>query len=98
MSREDHTAIPAADLEQDSGNAPLGAQKVARPNPPVRIHVHSVRKRLADADGISAKAAIDGLIHAGILADDSPDIVRQVTFSQERGEPEQTIIDIEEVR
>ena len=61
---------------------------------PVEIHVHSIRKRLCDADGISAKAAIDGLVHAGILADDSPKEVKSVTFSQDKGTPEMTEITI----
>ena len=47
-----------------------------------RIHIVSYRKRLADADGISAKAAIDGLILGGVLRDDSPEEVEEVTFAQ----------------
>ena len=65
---------------------------------PVKIHIKSFRYRLADADGISAKAAIDGLVMANIIPDDSPDIVREVTYSQEkikRPEIEETIITLE---
>ena len=57
-----------------------------------RIHVHSRRTRLADPDGISAKAAIDGLVEAGILESDSAKCVEEVSFSQEVGEDETTII------
>jgi len=56
------------------------------------IHVHSIRKRLADPDGISAKAAIDAIVEAGILADDKAEEVKEVTYSQEKGEPEHTTI------
>ena len=56
------------------------------------IHIHSIRKRLTDADGISGKACIDGLVHAGILQDDSPAFVSQVSYSQEKGKEEKTII------
>ena len=56
--------------------------------------MHSIRKRLTDADGVSAKAAIDGLVLAGILPDDSPKYVKEVTYSQEKGDPEKTIIEI----
>lgn len=62
------------------------------------IHVVSYRHRLADADGISAKAAIDGLIHAGILRDDSPEFVKEVSYSQVKvsgKEMERTEIQIE---
>jgi len=62
---------------------------------PICLHIHSVRNRLADSDGISAKAVIDGLIHAGILANDSPEFVKQVTYSQEKTkDKEETIITI----
>ena len=63
----------------------------------VDIHVHSIRKRLTDADGVSAKAAIDGLIHAGLLKNDSPKEVRKVSYSQEKGDEEETIITVTEV-
>jgi hypothetical protein len=42
----------------------------------------SHRSRLADADGISAKAAIDGLVMCGILADDSTREVDEVRHRQ----------------
>jgi len=62
---------------------------------PVSIHIHSIRKRLTDCDGTSGKAAIDGLVLAGIIEDDSPKFVKSVTFSQEKVDgPEKTIIRI----
>jgi Holliday junction resolvase RusA-like endonuclease len=56
-----------------------------------------VSQSRSDADGISAKAAIDGLVHAGLLKDDSPKYVKEVSYSQEKGEPEETIITLTEV-
>jgi hypothetical protein len=56
------------------------------------IAVHSRRKRLTDPDGTSAKAVLDGLRVAGILVDDSAKFVKEVSFSQEVGEPEETRI------
>lgn len=67
--------------------------------PRVNIHIHSKRKRLVDPDGISGKAIIDGLVKAGVLKNDSPEYVAEVTHSQEKikkGETEETIIDIQE--
>jgi hypothetical protein len=66
----------------------------------VSIHLHSRRRRLADPDGISGKAAIDGLIVGGLLRNDSPKEVETVSYSQEKvgvKEPESTVITIEEV-
>ena len=57
---ESGTADTNADLEPTAGVRPLAEKKDPRFDTPVRIHVRSFRHRLADADGISAKAAIDG--------------------------------------
>jgi hypothetical protein len=59
------------------------------------IHIHTRSKRLTDPDGISAKAAIDGLAKGGIFADDSARFIKSVSFSQEvTKDDEETIIDI----
>jgi len=81
---ENNTAISPADMEPDIGNAPLPKKAVKRFNTPVCIHIHSIRKRLADIDGISGKATIDGLVNAGLLLSDSPIHVKEVTYSQEK--------------
>lgn len=60
----------------------------------INIHIHSVRKRLIDPDGCSGKAAIDGLVHAGVIPDDSADFVSGVSYSQEKGSEERTVITI----
>lgn len=67
---------------------------------PVRIHFHSQRRRFADPDGLSGKAVIDGLVHFGILEDDSAQFVSEVRFTQSKvpkGEPEKTVVVIEAV-
>ena len=58
------------------------------------IAVHSKRKRLADPDGISAKAVIDGLVLGGVLSDDNAKCVREVSFTQEVSKVEETIITV----
>ena len=92
---ENHAALPATDMEPDIGNAPLGEEEIKRFNTPVRIHIHSKRKRLADCDGISGKAALDGLVACRLLWDDSTEYVKEVTHSQEKTKgPEVTEITI----
>ena len=86
-----------ANVEPNTGNEPLGAKQALPFDSPVRIHIHSIRKRLVDPDGISAKAAIDGLVHAKVLEDDSATFVKEVSYSQEKGQPEKTIITITEI-
>lgn len=63
--------------------------------------MHSKRYRLADSDGISAKYVIDALVLGGVLADDSPEFVKEVRFSQEKiskDKPEETIITVTPIR
>ena len=85
------------DLEQNIRDAPLGQEKVKRFASRVNLHIHSIRKRLVDPDGVSAKAVIDGIVKTGILQDDSTEFINQVSYSQEKGKEEKTIITIEEV-
>ena len=59
-----------------------------------RIHFHSRRRRLTDPDGLYSKAALDGLVRGGILVDDSAKFVKEVSFSQEVSEREETIITV----
>ena len=59
-----------------------------------KIVVTSYRHRLVDVDGISIKAAIDGLVHAGVLVDDGPEYVREVVLRQRKASKERTVIKI----
>ena len=76
----------------------MGAEKVKGPGPPYDITVHSIRKYPVDIDGISAKAAIDGLVKAKILGDDSAKWVKKISFTQEKGTEEKTIITLKSGR
>lgn len=70
----------------------MGENAITPPHPPYDITVHSIRRKSADIDGISAKAAIDGLIKAGILGDDNQEWVGSIRYTQEKGREEKTII------
>ena len=86
--------LSLADLESYISDAPLAEEEIERLDSPCRIHIHSHRKREVDADGVSAKAAIDGAVHAGILYDDSPKYVKEVSYSQEKDKEEITYMRI----
>jgi len=88
------------DMERATSSTPLEKKAYPRFDSPVRIRVVSYRCRLCDADGVSAKAAIDGLVHCGVLQDDGPRYVEEVAYSQvkvKNKEQEKTEIWIEEV-
>ena len=91
---KDNTTLPPSDMESHPCDAPLGKEEIKGFTSPVSIHVHSIRSRSTDADGISAKAVIDGIVKTGLLVDDSPKYVKQVSYSQEKGSPEITIIEV----
>ena len=96
-------AVPSTNMEQASCVPSLAEKKNKRLDTfgsPVSLLVVSYRHRLCDSDGISAKAAIDGLTLAGILENDSPEIVKEVRYEQhkiESNEQEKTIIQIKEL-
>lgn len=88
-------SIPAANMEQVAGNESVAKKEMPRFDSPVNIHVISYRKRKHDPDGISAKAVLDGVVRAGILADDSWEQVKAITFeSRKTKDEEKTLIEI----
>ena len=91
------TAANITNVERNTRNESLGESKPTAFDSLVRITVYSYRTILADADGISAKAAIDGLVHAGVIADDSTKYVDEVRYRQikvETLEEEKTVLEI----
>lgn len=94
----DSLAFPSPDMEQAFSHATVGADAFKTLIAQARIHVHSVRKRLTDADGASFKAVLDALVLSGLLQGDSPEFVKEVSYSQEKGETEYTVITITEAR
>jgi hypothetical protein len=78
----DNDSGQAADVELPASRQPVAAGKGAAFNSRVSIEIVSYRVRLADADGISAKAAIDGLVMCGILADDTTKEISEVRYRQ----------------
>lgn len=92
MSNRNQTTVPAPDLEPDSCNAPLGTKEITRLDTRCDIRVISYRKLKHDPDGVSAKAVLDGLVRAGLLADDSTEQVATVTFESRKSKDERTEI------
>ena len=94
---EDRDTNSATNQQSPTPNALEDEIQDGQYNKAVCITVHSVRKRLTDSDGVSSKAAIDGIVEAGLLKDDSPKEVKEVRHSQEQGSEEKTIITLEAI-
>jgi len=93
-----NTTHTTTNMEQNINNAPFSAKGVARFNRPISIHIHSIRNRLTDPDGLCAKYVVDAIVSAGILSDDSAKEIYRISYSQEKTKgAEQTIITIKEV-
>jgi Holliday junction resolvase RusA-like endonuclease len=83
-------------MESNTSDESLAAKEVARFTSPVRVRVVSYRKYSHDTDGCSVKAVLDGLTRCGILASDSSDFVKEITFESVKSADEKTVITIEE--
>jgi Holliday junction resolvase RusA-like endonuclease len=59
-----------------------------------KITVINMRKRQIDVDNLSTKALIDGLVHAGVLVDDSPEYVNEVVVKQFQSDNERVIVQV----
>lgn len=94
---DDRNSYSDANVEQIACCRKVGANENKGFNSPVRLRVISYRWRLADTDGISAKAAIDGLVKKGLLKDDSTLYVQEVSYAQVKirhNQEEKTVIEI----
>ena len=80
--RSSRSASEDAKLELLASDEPVQAGKSPPLATPARLVVVSYRCRLCDADGISAKAAIDGCVHRGLLPDDSTKYIEEISFRQ----------------
>ena len=87
-------------MERTTGDEPLSSRKSPAFTAPVSIAVHHYRCRLADPDGLSIKAALDGIVHCGVLRDDSAKEITEIRHHQHKvknADEERTEIIITEV-
>lgn len=87
-------------MEPTASDGPLPPYAGTPLRPPIGIRVISYRSRACDPDGVSAKAAIDGLVHCGLLRDDSSKEIASVTLEVRKvknEEEERTLIILEEL-
>jgi len=78
----DHNPHSGPNLEPNIVDALSHALQDEQFDSPVSIRIRSYRVKTVDADGISAKAIIDGLVNCGLLQDDSTEFVSSVSFDQ----------------
>jgi hypothetical protein len=94
----DNSANSASNVEQASGHARGKEKQIGSDDSLCRIYIHNLRHKLADSDGVSGKACLDGIVEAGLLSDDSTEEVEWVRQTQEKipkDEDEITIVRID---
>ena len=95
MSEDNNrAAVSFTHLEPDHGYAAFSTNDTPAFDSLVSIRVISYRKFKHDPEGVSVKAVLDGLVHAGILTDDSTKQIKEVTFESRKSKDEKTIIEI----
>jgi len=100
-SIQSRSTLPASNMEQTARLSSVAKKENPRLDPRRRIilRITSYRHRLADPDGISAKALIDGLVHCGVCADDSSAQIAEVRTPQvkiSKDQQEHTVVEIME--
>ena len=97
-TNKNRVTVPSPDVESHSCHAAFSENGVTQVDTPINIRVISYRKLRHDPDGVSAKAVIDGLVHAGVLPDDTSEQVKKVTFESSKSKEERTIIELTEAQ
>lgn len=96
----DHDSRQASDMERITSYESVATCGRAAFDSLVSIRIHSYRIRLADVDGVSGKAVLDGLVLAKIIADDTTKEVKEVLYSQTKVKnktEEKVVITVERV-
>ena len=78
--------------KQGAGNEPLAEEETPRFDGPVDILIESHVKRIRDPDGNFCKYIIDAIVDRGILADDTPEEIREIRHRQVKSKEEKTVI------
>jgi hypothetical protein len=88
---KNRATVPVANLEQDIPNAAVDTEKTKGFDTLVNIKVTSYRARKHDPDGVSVKAVLDGIVRRGILADDSTEQIKSITFESIKSKEIETV-------
>lgn len=82
--RRDGTG-PSADDERAAAHPrPAPARQGGEAATRYRLHVSHYRRRLVDVDGLVCKHALDGLVDAGVIPDDSARHIASISHEQHR--------------
>lgn len=94
----DRNTGAVADVERAFVCKPLGTKENPRFVAPVCVTVRTTRRAEVDNRAVSEKAVVDGLVKAGILANDTKKQIKELFVPEpEIGQEEKTVITIETI-
>lgn len=97
---DDRDPNPDANMEPDIGYETKRSDEIEAFTETVCLDFVHYRHRLADPDGLSVKAVIDGIVEAGLLRNDTCKEIEAISHRQikiPRAEEERTLLTITEV-
>ena len=100
ISHANNTPVSSANLEPIASLPSLATKEDTRldsRNGAFSLLVRSYRHRLTDADGLSVKAVLDGLVLAQIFEGDQAEHIEEVRYKQEKVDKSQEEITVVEV-
>lgn len=86
-----------AKLEQDIQSDILAKKGLKKITTPCRVVFYHYRKNLLDYDNLYTKSILDAVVRLGILEDDSPKYIQEISHKQIKSKEEKTLILIEEI-
>jgi len=77
-------SVPATHMEHHPGDALAQPKAACRfdPSRSFKLRATQYRRRLTDIDGGSIKATLDAIVCAGVIKDDSPEIIKSFEIRQ----------------
>lgn len=84
-------------MESNPINDQIQQDEAATFDSPTHLEIIHHRKRPTDPDGCSAKAAIDGIVAAGVLPDDSAQWIKSIKITVIQSAVEKTIFRFTEI-
>ena len=90
-------AAPVVEPDTVPAAAPEDATQALTPPYYVSVRVITRNALQSDTDNIAVKWALDELVSRGILLSDRSQDIKRICFEREKGEPEETIIEIWEM-
>ena len=98
LAAKDRAPGSAAKLEPNFSHAAKKTHETQKAHPRYRLAIGYQSKRRADPGNRCYKWAVDGLVKAGILGDDTWEWITEIKETEQKAEGERTVIEVWEIK